>query len=333
MKYSIFKQSLPYNYRKLFVEGYQHVTVDNEKWSLSLRDRAFVGSVSRALNAPKYLARTALKSAASAGRKPIAEMNDGYALCDGADIPGMREAFAVCEEKLAVYLEYGRSGGDLPAGVNPEKYHEEMAKTATDPLKHVPYRYDRDAAEALIRPFLSPQMYLTAANYLGLLPVLASVRIVYSPNEASDGLRSSQMFHVDPEGSRQVKVFVAARSVGPQNSPLTFIPEHHTCRLIESGGTFTARRVKDFKLAKHVPEAEWVAHVGDPGRTVFVDTSRCFHYGSRPSPEPRLLLYAQYLDPFCSMFDAHGRIRKKLGIKYGFHQPKTIFERFLLSRD
>ena len=141
------------------------------------------------------------------------------------------------------------------------------------------------------------------------------------------------MFHVDPEGSRQVKVFVAARPVGPRNSPLTFIPEHHTCRLIETGGaSFTGRRVKDFKLAKHVPQSEWVTHVGNPGRTVFVDTSRCFHFGSRPSPEPRLLLYAQYLDPFCSMFDAQGRLGRKLGGRYTSYSESSLFEKYLLSK-
>ncbi len=333
MTNSIFKQTPGYNFKKLFVEGYNHLTVDGQKWSLPLRERAMVGAFAKALNAPKYLNRVRLKRKLAARGQACATMRDGYALCDGDSIPGLAEALAVCDLKLDTYLKYKAGRSDFLERFNPEKYHEELAKTDGDALRHVPYRHDPAAAVALLRPFLSPAMYLTAAEHLGLLPVLTSVRIVYSPNEDIGRLRSSQLFHVDPEGERQVKVFVAVNDVSQDNSPLTFIPEHQTLELLDTGEpVFVGRRLKDHKLAKRVPKSEWVSHIGPPGQTVFLDTSRCFHCGSRPAPKPRLLLYAQYLDPYSSQFAAAERLRRRLAGGFGYYQTDDPVEQYLLSR-
>ncbi len=332
MKHSIFEKSLSYNFQRLFRDGYNHIAINGERWSLSLKDRALVGGLARALNLRKYLARVLLKNKLAARCNAGAIMQDGYALCDGEKIPGVIEALTVCDRKLDTYLKFKAGRDDFLEQFNPAKYQRELAKADRDPVKHVPYRHDKAAAIALIRPFLQPEMYLTAADYLGLLPVLTSVRIAYSPNEDVGGLRSSQFFHADPEGERQVKVFIAVHEVGPQNSPLTFIPDALTQKLMSSEPIFLERRLKDEKLAKRVPRSEWVSHMGPPGRTVFLDTSRCFHFGSRPAAQPRLLLYAQYLDPFCSLFAAAERPRRKLAGTYSFYETEDPIEQYLLGR-
>ncbi len=37
---------------------------------------------------------------------------------------------------------------------------------------------------------------------------------------------------------------------------------------------------------------------GARGTTAWVDTSNCYHFGSRPAPRPRWLLYLQYATAF-----------------------------------
>lgn len=333
MTHSIFGQSPAYNFRKLFVEGYNHLTVNGERWSLPLRERALIGGFAKVLNAPKYLTRVRMKRALAARGQALAVMRDGYALSKGRGAPGLAEALAVCDLKLDTYLKFKAGRDDFQESFDPAEYQRELAKADNDPVKHVPYTHDPVAATALLRPFLAPAMYLTAAEHLGLLPVLTSVRIAYSPNEDIGGLRSSQFFHTDPEGERQVKVFVAVHEVGPDNSPLTFIPEPYSRALMETGQSiYLGRRLKDNKLAKRVKRSKWVSHMGGPGRTVFLDTSRCFHYGSRPAPKPRLLLYAQYLDPFCSQFAAASRARRGLARAFSFYQTDDPVEQMLLGR-
>jgi hypothetical protein len=258
-------------------------------------------------------------------------MSDGYALCDGEQVPGLSEALDVCERKLATYLAFTQGQGEPRETFDPDAYRQEMAKTAKDPIRHVPYRHDVEAARTLIRPFLQPEAYLTAANYLGVLPVLQAVRIAFSPNDESDALIASQMFHMDPEGARQVKVFVAARDVGPENSPLTFVPETLSARALKTREeALFGRRVPDKVILRHAPRSSWVAHQGPRGTTVFIDTSRCFHYGSRAAPKPRLLLYAQYLDPFCSVFAAR-KFGGKLAKSYRFYPTDDPVEQHLLA--
>ena len=331
MKHSIFDQPFSYNRRKIFSDGYHHLTVDGQDWSLPLRERELVGSIVRLWNLPRYLGRRRLKGQVASRHRPVSPMADGYALCRGDGVPGLAEALDVCEAKLATYLAFTEGRGELRESFDPDAYRQEMAKTARDPIRHVPFRHDVEAARALIRPFLQPEAFLVAANYLGVLPVLQAVRIAYSPNDEAEGLISSQMFHMDPEGARQVKVFVAARDVGPENSPLTFVPEAISARALASHDeALLGRRVPDKVMLRHAPKPTWVAHEGPRGTMVFIDTSRCFHYGSRPAPKPRLLLYAQYLDPFCSVFAAR-KFGGKLAKSYRFYPTDDPVEQHLLA--
>ena len=52
-----------------------------------------------------------------------------------------------------------------------------------------------------------------------------------------------------------------------------------------------------------VGEREFHSIVGPPGTACFVDTSRCFHYGSRVKDEavPRLVTIIQFVSPFSFM--------------------------------
>ena len=53
MRYSILGQGWDNNWRKLFKDGYHHLTVDGETWSLSLRDRELVERINRIGRAPQ----------------------------------------------------------------------------------------------------------------------------------------------------------------------------------------------------------------------------------------------------------------------------------------
>ncbi len=332
MRYSILGQGWDNNWRKLFKDGYHHLTVDGQTWSLSLRDRELVERINRIGRAPEYLRRVAVHRWLRARAQPAARMKNGFAICTGAGIPGLPEALVAADRQFAVYEAYRQDPESAGLAANLQAYRAEQLKTEKQPLKHVPFRYDPEIARTLIRPFLSPKLYIAAADYLGIMPILKSVRIVYSANVDEGDLRSSQLMHLDPEGARQAKLFIAVRDVGPENSPLTIVPERQTLDLIATGNpAFTGKRVKDSKVLKLVPQSKWVSHQGPPGTTMFVDTSRCFHYGSRPSPKPRLLLYAQYLDPFCSVFPVSRKGLRELSKTYSFYTPQNQAEAYLLG--
>ncbi len=184
----------------------------------------------------------------------------------------------------------------------------------------------------MIRLFLQPELYLTAAEHLGVLPILGGVRLLYSPNEEADRLTNAQLFHIDPEGARQVKVFIAVQDVGPENSPVTFVPERLTAQMLGSGNrSYLSKRVPDELVETHAPRDTWITNEGRRGDMLFVDTSRCLHFGSRPNLRPRLLLYGQYLDPFSSVFPAM-KAGGATGKGFRFYQARGIVERCLLAQ-
>ncbi len=165
MLHSISEQPLRTNLRKIFREGYHYLTHDGKKFSLTLKDRAAVGWVGRLFNPHKLALRLSLLAIERARHAPAAHMADGYARYSPP--PGgeaLEAALKVADEKIAIFQRWraGDRSGVAPA--DRAAYEAETFKTLHDPLKHAPHRYDEAAARALIRLFLQPELYLTAAE-------------------------------------------------------------------------------------------------------------------------------------------------------------------------
>jgi hypothetical protein len=141
-----------------------------------------------------------------------------------------------------------------------------------------------------------------AASYLGTIPHLNRVDLLYSIPRESDDKVSSQLFHVDPEGLTQVKFFINVFDVAEGEGPFTFIPADETARIIREVGVLRqqngkqhAGRYLDDEIAAVGATGAIVSVMGPQGSGVAVDTSRCLHLGSRVRPGSfRLVLYIQY---------------------------------------
>ena len=71
---------------------------------------------------------------------------------------------------------------------------------------------------------LSDALLSLVTNYLGTIPHLNRIDLLYSVNHGGEEAISSQIYHLDPEGTRQAKLFMNLRDVGPDEGPFTFIP-------------------------------------------------------------------------------------------------------------
>lgn len=141
-----------------------------------------------------------------------------------------------------------------------------------------------------------------ATQYLGMVPYLNRVDLLYSTPRPGDDKVSSQLYHVDPEGLSQVKIFINVNDVGEAEGPLTFLPADRTARVISDvralrrrhGKQHTGRYLDDEVTAVGAGSAA-VRVTGPTGSGVAVDTSRCLHMGSRVRDGRfRLCLYLQY---------------------------------------
>jgi hypothetical protein len=158
-----------------------------------------------------------------------------------------------------------------------------------------------------LRFALSDDVVRAVTRYLGLVPILTSIEVWYSLYNAR-APKSSQLWHLDIADTTQVKVWIHLNDVGPDSGPLTALDA-------TASDTLGDRIGYDFKEGYRVPDEqvdelagdELVRFEGPAGTVDFIDTSRCFHFGSRveASATPRRLYVAQFLTPYAFKFTDH----------------------------
>jgi hypothetical protein len=156
----------------------------------------------------------------------------------------------------------------------------------------------------LVEFALSEGLLGPVTQYLGMVPYLTRVDLVYSVSRGTDEKIESQLFHLDHEGLRQVKYFIYVYDVGEPEGPFTFLPADTSFRVVNDvrtwrkrhgSGDVESRRYLDSEIAAVGAAQDIITVQGPTGSGVAVDTSRCLHLGSRVSPGAfRLVLYLQY---------------------------------------
>jgi hypothetical protein len=151
----------------------------------------------------------------------------------------------------------------------------------------------------LLRFALQPEIVAIAAAYLGLVPVLQFANVFHSSATGAE-LVKSQLYHCDSDDVEQMKVFVLCEAVTPAMGPLTLLRADDS-EVIRTRSAYRFNtRLADAEVEELLggkPAA--AALVGPAGTTAFVDTSRCFHYGSRiqDSELRRVIVLLQYVTP------------------------------------
>jgi len=150
---------------------------------------------------------------------------------------------------------------------------------------------------------LSPSVLDAVSRYLGTLPVLHRVGLLLSlPSPTHE---DSRLFHLDPEDTRQIKVFINLVEVRDAHGPLNFLPGNVSSTVTQAirreeravrKPSLRYRRWMDHEVLAYCQESDVIRVAGPAGTGVMVDTSRCLHFGSRMAPETRRLVFmAQFL--------------------------------------
>jgi hypothetical protein len=157
-----------------------------------------------------------------------------------------------------------------------------------------------------MRFILGKDVIAAVSTYLGIVPVLNGVDLWYSVH-AGEAPKSSQRWHLDSADTTQVKVWIHVSDVGPDSGALTVVDASTSERVAdEIGYDFgEGHRVPDERFEEAAGPAV-TALEGPAGTVHFVDTSRCFHFGSRVEAGgiPRRIFMAQYLTPYAFRFKA-----------------------------
>jgi hypothetical protein len=303
---------------------FRHATKDTSRLRRHVYHRARYTTAGRAMLAISDVAtspRDALqrKSAVVAynRRHPNVQMSrqDGYAIVKPASLPGSEDIITL---SLRLFEEKKRK---LEAAIGPDT---ELHAKKWAFLRSVLNNQDLRQHPELVDFALSDELLSLVTNYLGTIPHLNRVDLLYSVSHGGEEAISSQIYHLDPEGRRQAKLFLNLRDIGPDEGPFTFIPAAASSRIIKSikhrraaddGSELAMGRYLDEELSEVGGLDQSISVMGPAGSGVLVDTSRCLHCGSRVKPGTyRLCLYIQY----CSSRE-HGNL-----FDYSRHASDTV---------
>jgi hypothetical protein len=190
-----------------------------------------------------------------------------------------------------------------------------------------------EEALALGSPYLdfalSERVVGPVAAYLGVVPVLTDVDVWYSAHHPK-APKSSQLWHLDHADTAQIKVWVHVDGIDEPSGPLTVLDAAASGELAEANDYDFG---DSYRLADDaVPLEQCVALVGPAGTVDFVDTSRCFHFGSRVAADgrPRRIAVFQYLTPYSFKFVDH---RRQARFRELAPAASTPLERLVLGAD
>jgi hypothetical protein len=216
------------------------------------------------------------------GLQPRQRMEDGFLLDTSMSLPHLDRALAQADEIIEA------RAGSAPVDDRYRAFFRNLI--SVDDLSRWP---------ALLDFVSSPELVSVVADYLGFIPALsgtlpAGVRVVESGKhlDADSHLppRDSQVFHIDPYDHPMVYVIVLLRDCTLRQGPFTWLPSSVSARAAKELNYWSRGRpyrLSDEEIYSVVDPEETRRLTFPRGTTLFIDTSRCFHYGARDGEEPR----------------------------------------------
>ena len=153
----------------------------------------------------------------------------------------------------------------------------------------------------------SPDVLATVARYMRLVPLLSStvppgIRLTESSidGQVDSTYRTSQLYHLDLHDTRLVYVILLLRDVTPESGPFTFLPDSASTRVVRELGHLkrgSPYRLSDEEVHRVARPEEAVSFEYPRGSILYMDSSRCLHYGSRDAVDTRYQLMCAYVSP------------------------------------
>ena len=209
---------------------------------------------------------------------------------------------ALHELRIDATKGYGRISGTNVSEIAPavaacRRIFEERRATAQFQAGK-PYRAtllckeDLEAHPELLRLGLSPPIVSAVTQYLGTVPILATMSLWWS--SVNDTTVAAQLFHLDSHDFRLAKVFINVTDVDQGCGPVTFVTADVSSR-IRRGVPEPLGRVADELVYRFAKPDDVIVNTSLAEQGVVVDTCRCYHYGSRSRSGDRLQLVLNYI--------------------------------------
>jgi hypothetical protein len=251
-------------------------------WVHSVR---FVRWIKTVKSPVEYLQRKHAASKLQKQASPFAgRVADGYWLFGRDELPGSRAAASACARMFDDMMK--KEGSDGATGKNKKKH-----------LRAVLSGQDFEGCPEVLEFALSKPVIDVAASYFRSAPVLSSICLFWSVK--NDTNISSQQFHIDGEDLTQLKLFLNVWDVDDETGPLTFLSARSTSEVLRHASKEIRLNAGESRFDDELVDSASrtqapIAVKGPAGAGVFLDTSRCLHFGSRGNTKERLVLMIKY---------------------------------------
>ena len=139
---------------------------------------------------------------------------------------------------------------------------------------------------------LSDEIIMIVRSYLSIEPLLTELKILFSPIEnRSSKLTGSQLFHLDFDDDKIIKIFINLNDIDSETGPLEIIDKPSTNQILSKNKNFYSKHSDNFDLTNNSQD---IKLVGSKRTINFVDTCSCLHRGSRNNKKERFVLYANF---------------------------------------
>jgi hypothetical protein len=220
---------------------------------------------------------------------PSIEMHDGWAIDTSMTLPFLDRVLEDSNEIIT-----GRSGVRNSAAGAYRSYFQDVWQ----PEDATRYPSFLDFAT-------STDVLATVSRYLQCIPVLsttlpAGIRFVESSaafDDQPDCPHDSQLYHIDYYSLPNVYVLVLLRDTTRAHGPWTFIPRARS-QVVKAklgyGKQGRGYRLSDEEVYSVVDPGEVIEFTYPRGTVLFIESSGCFHFGSRNAVQPRFQLMYGY---------------------------------------
>lgn len=143
----------------------------------------------------------------------------------------------------------------------------------------------------IVKFALSEVLLSTIGVYLGTSPILIQANLKYG--RKNNFYAGSPNFHLDRTGLSAVRVFVYLSETDVNSGPVSFLSKKDSVKLERSLG-YLSGPLPDSKVFEFIEPSRVFSVTGSTGTIFALDTSKCFHFGSRCTENDRLAFVFTY---------------------------------------
>ena len=171
-----------------------------------------------------------------------------------------------------------------------KKLSQEIGSTAVD--AEIPYRISmyENLSENLKKEIImfasSDLMISTAANYMGIFPILTRVQVYHNTPREGGEIRGAMHWHRDTFGFKNLDFFMAITDINDENGPFytlekkvkagTFLSFSNVVSTTKKGERGKVSSEEFFKYFKNESSLKLT---GSSGNAIFLDSFSCYHRG------------------------------------------------------